>query len=177
MRMIAKILRALLEILIFLPLRFIISPLIFLLLLGGVAWMGWNHVQARYLVAPPELIASLGFHPGGSGNDSSAAEAASLPPRAEGAFWFKGLLLWIGATTLLPLGSFGFLRHMAGKKSNRSNALALALLGVINISLGILFLSVPGSVAISALLLFVGTGIGVLYNIQILSFAVKLEKA
>jgi hypothetical protein len=175
--MIAKILKALLEILIFFPLRFFITPLIFLLLLGGVAWMGWNHVQARYLAAPQGIMASLGLHPGGSGEDTPAAEAATLPPQEKGPSWFKGLLLWIGATTLLPLATFGFLRHAARKKSNRSNALVLALLGVINISLGILFLSVPGSLGISALLLLVGTGIGILYNIQIFSFAVKLEKA
>lgn len=90
--------------------------------------------------------------------------------------FFSRLFCWVLLVLLLPIFSIQFLRMMLRKKSNAANASMLALYTTLDALLAALLLTGSPSTW-PVLLIFFGTiAAAFLYNVWIMSFALKLEE-
>lgn len=87
------------------------------------------------------------------------------------------LLGWALAVLLLPVFTIGFIRAMVRKESNRSNALTLGIYTAAAILLAYLLLP-PNFASWLSVLCFVALAAAAFaYNVSIMTFALRLEKA
>lgn len=111
--------------------------------------------------------------------DGQTGTAAATPQAAgdEATFhWGRRIFAWILLVVLLPVFSMSFIRSMARKDSNRANALVLGVYTVADILLAMLLVgpALAGWVAIG--LFVVAIVVSILYNVQIMTVAVRLEE-
>ena len=124
--------------------------------------------------SPARLGSQLGF-PG-------AAPAEEAEPRADdgrdayGIPWHVRLLLFLVVMLLLPVMTIAFIRTMVAKKSNGVNAFVLGIYTSVDLILA--FFAVGGSLssAFSVALFALASIVAFLYNVKIMSFAVRLEE-
>lgn len=77
---------------------------------------------------------------------------------------------------LLPVFTIGFLRTMARKRENKTNAMVLGVYTAVDVILAILLLGTNFHSTLSVLLLLVAVIAALLYNVALMSQAVHLEE-
>lgn len=90
--------------------------------------------------------------------------------------WLQRLLGWSLFILLLPVFSFTFIRTMMRKGANRTNALVLAAYTLPGALLGWLLFSAVLTHWLPVLAFIAAIGLAMLYNVWIMSFAVRLEE-
>ena len=135
--------------------------------------------QQRYTYdtsAPPAMATGTtlpALTPAGGGTPGQVAQT----PGDEATYhWGRRIFAWILLVVLLPVFSMSFIRSMARKDSNRANALVLGVYTVADILLAMLLVgpALAGWVAIG--LFVVAIVASILYNVQVMTVAVKLEE-
>ncbi len=89
--------------------------------------------------------------------------------------WAVRLLLFVLAVLLLPIITFSFIRYMVAKRSNKCNAFVLVTYTLLETILA--FIMIGGSVGTvgTAILFLMATTFSFIYNLFLMSFALKLE--
>ena len=90
--------------------------------------------------------------------------------------WFQRGLAWLVAVLLLPVFTIAFIRTMIRKKSNRTNAFILAIYTLVDAILAFLLVGAALSGWWPILVFVLAVGAAFLYNISVMSFALKLEE-
>jgi len=101
--------------------------------------------------------------------------AASLMEVVGSVPFVQRFLAWLLAVLLLPVFTIGFVRTMVRKESNRANALVLGIYTAADIAVALLVLGgLPASWLDGFLILLSGV-VAAIYNVAIMSFALRLE--
>ena len=90
--------------------------------------------------------------------------------------WFQRGLAWLVAVLLLPVFTISFIRTMLRKKSNRTNAFILAIYTLVDTILAFLLVGAALSGWWPILVFVLAVTAAFLYNISVMSFALKLEE-
>ncbi len=94
-----------------------------------------------------------------------------------GMAWWKRVIGWAIVVALLPVFTMGGIRTMVRKKSNHANAGVLAIYTLVDAGLAYLMVGIPFAGWVPMLVFLVAVLLALVYNIYIMSFAVRLEEA
>ncbi len=107
---------------------------------------------------------------------SSASQIlANIKEQSRGFPWFQRLLGWLLAVLLLPVFTISFMRAMLRKESNKTNAFVLAIYTLADALLAWLLVGAALNSWWSALVFVVAVAIAFVYNVRIMTFALRLE--
>lgn len=119
--------------------------------------------------------------PGRFATDRDVAQTAEnycrpLSAHASGVPWHIRFLLFVIAALLLPVVTISFIRTMVAKKSNGVNAFVLGIYTAVDLILA--FFMVGGSLSsfFAVAVFLLAGGLAFLYNVKIMTFAVRLEE-
>lgn len=98
------------------------------------------------------------------------AKAKSFP-------WFQRLLGWLVAVLLLPVFTISSIRTMVRKGSNRANAFVLGIYTLVDASLAFLLVGAALSSRFSVVIFILAVVAAFVYNVRIMTFALRLEEA
>lgn len=117
------------------------------------------------------------IHAGRYSNSSSASELLSGEATAyvRSFPWFKRALGWIVIVLLLPVFTITFIRTMVGRGSNGANAFVLGIYTWADTLLAYLLVGAALAGFWSVLVFLAAVIAAFVYNVRIMSFAVKLE--
>ena len=101
--------------------------------------------------------------------------AANLREEAGKMPRFQRFLAWAVIVLLLPVFSIQFIRAMVKKESNRVNTVVLSIYTVVDAILAWLMIGASFSGWLPTLVFLAAIGVALLYNLYIMTFAVKLE--
>jgi len=90
--------------------------------------------------------------------------------------WFQRGLAWLVLVLLLPVFTIVFIRTMLRKKSNRTNAFILAIYTLVDAILAFLLVGAALSGWGPVLIFVIAVAAAFLYNVSVMSFALKLEE-
>ncbi len=90
--------------------------------------------------------------------------------------WFQRGLAWLVLVLLLPVFTISFIRTMARRRSNKSNAFVLTIYTIIDAILAWFLVGAALSGFLTIFFFIVAVIVALLYNIRIMTFAVKLEE-
>jgi len=91
--------------------------------------------------------------------------------------WFQRLFGWLIAVLLLPVFTITFIRTMVRKGSNKSNAFVLSVYTLVDALLAWLLVGTALSSWFPVVVFIVAVMVAFLYNIRIMTFALRLEEA
>lgn len=109
-------------------------------------------------------------------HEGSSLTAAVIANVSQTFPWFKRLFGWAIAVLLLPVFTIAFIRVTVRKESNRSNAFALGIYTVVDAMLAWLLIGGVIGSWFSVLVFVVAVIAAFLYNVKIMTFAVRLEE-
>lgn len=89
--------------------------------------------------------------------------------------WFQRLFGWLIAVLLLPVFTIGFIRAMVRKKSNQTNAFVLAIYTLVDALLAWLLVGAVLNTWLTVVVFIVAIAAAFLYNVRIMTFALRLE--
>jgi hypothetical protein len=89
---------------------------------------------------------------------------------------FKRFLAWAAIVLLLPVFSIQFIRAMVRQESNRVNAFVLGIYTVVDAILAWLMIGAAFTGWLPALVFLAAIGGAFLYNLRVMTFAVRLEE-
>ena len=104
-----------------------------------------------------------------------AAEIPQLRYEAERTPWYLRFLIFVVIVLLLPVVTISFLRHMVAKRSNGRNAFVLAIYTVIDVIIAFFMVGATFGSGTGVVLFLAATAAAFLYNVCIMTFALKLE--
>ena len=105
------------------------------------------------------------------------ARETSAPHKKKTFFSFlKYFIIWWIPVMLLPIILFKFVLHTVEKNSNKANAVALSIFTIFDILWMLLIFAPTYSGIFMWIILIGGTILAFLYNVAIMSFAVKLQE-
>ena len=90
--------------------------------------------------------------------------------------FFKRLLMWAVFILLLPIFTIGYLRAVVRKRSNRANGITLGIYTFVGVALAFMLLGVGFAGFWAILGLLVTLIICLLYNVAMMSYALRLEE-
>ncbi len=102
---------------------------------------------------------------------------ANVKEKSRGFPWFQRLLGWLLAVLLLPVFTINFIRAMIRKESNKTNAFVLAIYTIADACLAWLLVGAVLNSWWTVLIFVIAVVIAFLYNVRIMTFVVRLEKA
>jgi hypothetical protein len=91
--------------------------------------------------------------------------------------WFQRLLGWAILVLLLPVFTIAFIRTMVRKESNKTNAFVLSIYTLVDAILAYLLVGAALTSWFTVMLFVVTVVAAFLYNIKVMSFALRLEVA
>ncbi len=129
----------------------------------GVAVCGGQIQAGNAASAVLEAVASVG-----ESTDGAEVFASAIP-------WYMRLLGFVLLVLLLPVLTISFVRTMVAKRSNRVNVFVLGVYTAIDMILA--FFMVGGTFgSFAAVAVFIGASLAAfLYNVSLMSFALRLE--
>jgi len=101
----------------------------------------------------------------------------SVQEQARAFPWFQRLFGWLIAVLLLPVFTIGFIRTMVRKESNKANAFVLGIYTVADALLAWLLVGAALSSWFLVEVFIVAIAAAFLYNVRIMTFALRLEEA
>ena len=104
-----------------------------------------------------------------------ATDFPKLRAEAELMPWYLRFLSFVAIALLLPVITISFIRHMVAKKSNGCNAFVLALYTVIDAIFAFFMVGGRFESTTDVLMFLAASGCAFLYNVCIMTFALKLE--
>ena len=108
---------------------------------------------------------------------SPASSIAAAMQKATQSFpWFQRLFGWLIAVLLLPVFTIAFIRTMVRKGSNKSNAFVLAIYTLVDALLAWLLIGAALNSWFPVVIFIVTIVAAFIYNIRIMTFALKLEE-
>ena len=110
------------------------------------------------------------------GSSSSTLSPAAVKAAVQKFPWFQRSLAWLVLVLLLPVFTIAFIRTMLRKKSNRSNAFILGIYTLVDAILAFLLVGAALSGWWPILVFVVAVAAAFLYNVRIMTFALKLEE-
>ena len=90
--------------------------------------------------------------------------------------WFQRLFGWLVAVLLLPVFTIAFIRAMVRKGSNKSNAFVLGIYTLTDSLLAWLLVGAALNSWFPVVVFIVAIAAAFLYNVRVMTFAVKLEE-
>jgi hypothetical protein len=123
--------------------------------------------SGRPLFTPPPFVEQTGSGVFGGGGAGQELHRLGLGKR----LFFLALLV-----LLLPVFTIGFLRGMVRKRDNRTNGLVLGVYLTVDVILAILLLGTNFHSTLSVLLLILVVGVALLYNVALMTQALRLEE-
>jgi len=103
--------------------------------------------------------------------------AANVEAAAKGFPWFQRLLGWLIAVLLLPVFTISFIRAMIRKESNKANAFVLVIYTLADALLAFLLVGAALTSWFPVVVFILAVLAALLYNIRIMTFALRLEEA
>jgi len=103
-------------------------------------------------------------------NPEAVKEAARSVP------WFKRLLGWLIIVLLLPVFTISFIRTMVRKESNRTNAFVLSVYTIADTLIAWLLVGASLNSWFRVFVFIIAVAIAFLYNVRVMTFALKLEE-
>jgi hypothetical protein len=100
---------------------------------------------------------------------------ASVQETTQAFPWFQRLFGWLLTVLLLPVFTINFIRAMVHKKSNRTNALVLAIYTATDAFLAWLLVGAVLNSWLPAVIFLFAVAAAFIYNIRIMTFALRLE--
>ena len=100
---------------------------------------------------------------------------AAVQERARAFPWFQRLFGWLVTVLLLPVLTINFMRAMCRRKSNRANALVLAIYTFIDALLAWLLVGAALNSWWAVAVFILAVAAAFAYNVRVMTFAVKLE--
>jgi hypothetical protein len=110
------------------------------------------------------------------GAPDTAVSLATVKEAVQKFPWFQRGLAWLVLVLLLPVFTVAFIRTMLRKKSNQSNAFILGIYTLVDAILAFLLVGAALSGWWPILVFVVAVAAAFLYNIRIMTFALKLEE-
>ncbi len=107
---------------------------------------------------------------------AAAAVKATAQKTAQSFPWFRSLLGWFIAVLLLPVFTIAFIRTMVSKGSNMSNAFVLCVYTLADALLAWLLVGAALNSWLPVLVFIVAVTVAFLYNVRIMTFALRLEE-
>lgn len=101
---------------------------------------------------------------------------AAMQEAAQSFPWFQRLFGWLIAVLLLPVFTIAFIRTMVRKGSNKSNAFVLVIYTLADALLAWLLVGAALNAWFPVVVFIVAIAVAFLYNIRIMTFALKLEE-
>ena len=136
---------------------------------GRVVWEGRldeDTITASVVAEQREKVA----HPDGLDRTKEAVEVAASRVRWHIRFlWFALVML------LLPVVTISFLRTMVAKRSNRVNALVLAIYTIIDLIFAFFMVGGAFGSFVQVMLFLIAGGVALGYNVCLMNFALRLE--
>ena len=108
--------------------------------------------------------------------DSDGEGLAALQKPIKKFSWIKRFLAWAIFVLLLPVFTITYLRAAVRKRSNRANGFTLGLYTFVGVALAYMLLGVGFSGFWSALGLLIAIVVVLLYNVFLMSYALRLEE-
>ena len=103
--------------------------------------------------------------------------AANVEAATKGFPWFQRLFGWLIAVLLLPVFTIAFIRAMVRKGSNKSNAFVLGVYTLADALLAWLLVGAALNSWFPVVVFIAAVAVALLYNIRIMTFALRLEEA
>ncbi len=107
----------------------------------------------------------------------TASVTAAMQEAAQSFPWFQRLFGWLIAVLLLPVFTIAFIRAMVRKGSNKSNAFVLAIYTMVDAMLAWLLVGAALNSWFPVVIFVAAVAVAFLYNIRIMTFALRLEEA
>jgi len=107
----------------------------------------------------------------------TASVTAAVQETARSFPWFQRLFGWLIAVLLLPVFTIAFVRTMVRKGSNKANAFVLGVYTLADALLAWLLVGAALSSWFSVVVFIVAVVAAFLYNVRIMTFALRLEEA
>jgi len=121
------------------------------------------------------------FYTGSIQRDSSKGGASGMASArveevARRIPWFRRLLGWVLLVLLLPVFTIAFIRAMVRKNSNATNGFVLGIYTLADAILAFLLVGAALTSWFPVLVFIAAVAVAFLYNIRIMTFALKLEE-
>lgn len=139
------------------------------------SYPGGSKIEVAYeLVSKDGTIAYAGQY----AKESSAffLKPEVMQESVQSIAWFQRGLAWLVLVLLLPVFTISFIRTMARRRSNKSNAFVLAVYTIIDAILAWFLIGAALSGFLPILFFTLAVIVALLYNIRIMTFAAKLEE-
>jgi hypothetical protein len=107
---------------------------------------------------------------------SSMFAAAAAQDRVTGIPWFQRFLGWLFIVLLLPVFTINFIRTMVRKDSNKTNAFVLSIYTLADTILAFLLVGAALTSWFPVLVFIAAVACAFLYNVKIMTFALRLEE-
>jgi len=107
----------------------------------------------------------------------TSSVTAAMQEASQSFPWFQRLFGWLIAVLLLPVFTIAFIRAMVRKGSNKSNAFVLVIYTLVDALLAWLLVGAALSSWFPVVVFIVAVAVAFLYNIRIMTFALRLEEA
>ena len=107
----------------------------------------------------------------------TASVTAAMQEASQSFPWFQRLFGWLIAVLLLPVFTIAFIRAMVRKGSNKSNAFVLGVYTLADALLAWLLVGAALNSWFPVVVFIAAVAVALLYNIRIMTFALRLEEA
>lgn len=107
----------------------------------------------------------------------TASVTAAMQEASQSFPWFQRLFGWLIAVLLLPVFTIAFIRAMVRKGSNKSNAFVLGVYTLADALLAWLLVGAALNSWFPVVVFIAAVAVAFLYNIRIMTFALRLEEA
>lgn len=125
------------------------------------------------------IISEIAFHENSTKTFAAkmrkAVEMPQLQHEASSMPWYLRFLLYVSVVLLLPVVTIAFIRQMVAKRSNGCNAFVLSIYTVIDAIIAFFMIGGTFGSESGVILFIAATALAFLYNISMMTFALRLE--